>query len=65
MYIYICMFMLNLTHRFGVSSVTKNYFNLLQLFKNVKTVLRFSASQQLEEDGTWLHVIISFTYANE
>lgn len=53
-------FMLNLTHHFGVSSVMKNYsFSLQQLFKNVKTILRSSASQKLEGDEIGLHVIIS------
>lgn len=30
-----------------------------QLFKNVKTVLRLSAAQKLEESGIWLWLIIS------
>lgn len=43
------VFMLSLTPHFGVSSVTKNYsFSLQQLFKNVKTILRSSASQKPE-----------------
>lgn len=40
--------------------MTKNYsFSLQQLLKNVKTILRSSASQKLEGDEIALHIAIS------